>query len=102
MAYKVKPANRDRRYATDRACRKYGITVGMYHMMLIKQQGLCRICNGPPIGKIRLSVDHDHKTGKVRGLLCDKCNQAIGAFNENTSIMQQAIDYLNRATLYHG
>jgi len=56
--------------------KKYGLTLTDYDGMLTRQDGLCAICRKPP-KKIRLAVDHDHKTGKVRGLLCGFCNHYI-------------------------
>lgn len=79
--------------------RKYGITQEVYDEMFAKQKGLCAICLGGPtdIGKKndRLSVDHDHKTGKVRGLLCNDCNVSLGKFKDDISILKRAIKYLN-------
>ncbi len=62
---------------------KYGISLEQYKQMFTEQSGLCAVCNKPEkakrLGKIKdLSVDHCHKTGKVRGLLCQSCNIAEG------------------------
>lgn len=57
----------------------YGITPERYSKMLQEQGGKCAICGGLPIQK-RLAVDHDHETGKVRGLLCACCNMSLGQF----------------------
>ena len=62
---------RERRYK-----RLYGITIADYEAMLEFQEGVCAICERPP-RTLRLAVDHDHKTGKVRGLLCNTCNQTL-------------------------
>lgn len=59
----------------------HGITVDAYQEMFARQRGCCAICDQPQ-GKRRLSVDHDHETGKTRGLLCHRCNVALG-FLEN-------------------
>jgi hypothetical protein len=69
--------------------------------MLEVQNGVCAICKLPESRKSRsglytLSVDHDHKTGKVRGLLCHRCNNCLGTLKDDTHILQSAIDYLNR------
>lgn len=57
----------------------YGITPEQYAELFRKQNGMCAICHQPPRGKMKsLSVDHDHNTGKVRGLLCITCNRAVG------------------------
>ena len=55
---------------------KYGITLAQYEAMLEHQSGGCAICERPPAAR-RLSVDHDHKTGIIRGLLCDYCNRRV-------------------------
>lgn len=56
---------------------RYGITLIDYDNMLLEQNGGCKICGRHP-KKYRLSIDHDHKTNKVRGLLCVSCNRALG------------------------
>ncbi len=82
----------------------FGITIDDYKSMYEKQNGLCAICNTPEtyfdkrIGKTRtLSVDHDHITGKVRGLLCKSCNLGIGQFKDNTDLMLNAIRYIKES-----
>lgn len=58
--------------------KKYGITLEQYEQMVASQSNLCAICRKPPHNtKTRLTIDHDHNTGKVRGLLCGSCNWAI-------------------------
>ena len=82
---------------------KYGITLDEYDQIREQQFGVCAICGKPetakyPDGTIRrLSVDHDHETGKVRGLLCSRCNQGIGLMEESTATLASAINYLIRA-----
>jgi hypothetical protein len=59
----------------------YGITLDDYEKMLAKQEGRCAICRTDrPGGSGKFHVDHDHKTGTVRGLLCMRCNHTLGAF----------------------
>lgn len=75
--------------------RYYGITIDDYDFILIKQNGGCAICgDGPKHGKY-LHVDHDHETKKVRALLCDNCNVAIGHAREDVNILQKMIEYIN-------
>ena len=69
----------------------YGISPEDYDAMLAKQGGLCAIC----LNAAKLVVDHNHTTGRVRGLLCPECNQAIGLLRENRASLQNAITYLN-------
>lgn len=73
----------------------YGITVEQYDQMLVEQNGGCALCEKPP-DKRRLSVDHDHATGKVRGLLCKHCNFMIGLAREQPKVFQAAIAYLEK------
>lgn len=72
----------------------YGITPQTYAEMLFLQGGVCKICSGVnPSGK-ELCVDHDHKTGAVRGLLCSNCNTAIGLLREDPELLARAAEYL--------
>ena len=73
--------------------RKYGLTVTEYQELLELHGGVCAICKRADT-KGRLSVDHDHQTGKVRGLLCRNHNVALGNFKDNVEHLQQAIKYL--------
>lgn len=75
--------------------RMYGISLEQYAEMFKKQGEVCAICKNTCKTKKSLSVDHDHVTGKVRGLLCNKCNIALGALNDNVILFQRAIQYLN-------
>jgi len=75
--------------------RKYGISSDEYNNFFMSQNGCCKICNRHQSEfKRRLAVDHDHKTSKVRGLLCHHCNAAIGHFFENPRTMENAITYI--------
>lgn len=76
----------------DRLKNYYNITPEEYNLQLEKQNNACYICEKQD--KIRLSVDHCHSTGKIRGLLCKHCNQAIGKLDDNIKILQRAIKYL--------
>lgn len=74
----------------------YGITAEDYARMLQDQGGKCAICDKKPV-KRRLSVDHNHKTGAVRGLLCTRCNhKLLGSANEDVTILRRAADYLEK------
>jgi len=72
---------------------KYNLTVEDYYFLLNKQNKLCAICSRAPNGK-RLHVDHCHKTGRVRGLLCFKCNAGIGMLDDSPILLAKAVDYL--------
>lgn len=74
---------------------KYGINLEDYKKLFSDQHGKCAICfRQLEIDSKETCVDHDHKTGKVREILCNKCNSGIGFLQENTMILQSAIDYL--------
>jgi len=70
----------------------FNITVQQYDEMLKEQDGKCKICKQTT--DKRLSVDHCHKTGKIRGLLCFRCNSGLGMFKDNLDFLANAIEYL--------
>ena len=79
--------------------KQYGITLKTYWRMHKQQKGLCKICRQPEtcirLGKRRiLMVDHDHKTGKVRGLICQNCNHLLGHAKDSMTVLAAAIMYL--------
>lgn len=71
----------------------YGLRPGEYQEMLDRQGGVCAICGKRPV-TIRLAVDHDHETGRVRGLLCRRCNRALGLWEADEQRMLRLIDYV--------
>lgn len=75
--------------------RNYGLTIEQYDALLASQGGLCAICKATP-GNKRLAVDHNHETGVVRGLLCDRCNPMIGYAKESIARLEAAIAYLKK------
>jgi len=78
--------------------RKYGLTLEIFNLMLIEQDGRCAICGTTnPGGKSGddFSVDHSHTTGQVRGLLCQTCNQTLGLMQESSKNLRLAAEYLN-------
>lgn len=78
--------------------RQYGLSVEDYDALLSGQNGKCAICHSEDTGKrtTNFQVDHCHKTGAVRGLLCPKCNMAIGLFSDSPELLQRAVRYLNK------
>jgi hypothetical protein len=75
--------------------KKYGITVAEFDAMLAAQRGGCAICSAAVNPNARsLAVDHCHKTGKVRGILCGRCNLAIGQFDDDPDLLRRAVMYL--------
>jgi hypothetical protein len=77
--------------------RRYGITQEQFDRMLLSQDNKCKICNIEFIGSKFTHIDHCHSTNKVRGLLCNGCNLALGQFMDNTDIMDNAIKYLQNS-----
>lgn len=81
--------------------RNYGITEKEKERLKEKQNYKCAICGGEGFimnktgTKEKLVVDHDHSTGKIRGMLCHNCNRALGLFKDNIDVLQQAIEYLS-------
>jgi hypothetical protein len=81
--------------------RNYGLTKEQYEALLEAQHGRCAICERTPEetnrrrnGCERLSVDHNHETGQVRGLLCASCNTLIGMARDDITVLQAAVEYL--------
>lgn len=79
---------------------EYGITLEEFNKMNEEQNGLCAICKKPENPSLcdSLSVDHNHTTGKIRALLCRKCNSLLGLANDNALHLRLAADYLERWT----
>lgn len=100
--------NNDKRmHENCRLRRKYGITMEEFDRLVAIQRGVCACCGRPEralgrTGKPKpLSVDHNHTTNTVRGLLCSYCNVGIGHFGDDASILRQAADYLERGVQCH-
>ena len=74
--------------------KSYGIGLDEYNSILSEQNGVCKICFGPPLGRGSYHVDHDHKTKKIRGLLCHKCNVALGMVQDRIDLLHKLIAYL--------
>lgn len=75
----------------------YGIGLDEYKTMLEKQNGACAICLREEKGRM-LAVDHSHATNEIRGLLCGKCNRAIGQFDDNVESLKRAALYIEAST----
>ena len=73
---------------------KFGLTIEDFDNMFKAQNGTCAICKEACTRHKRLSVDHDHSTGKVRGLLCHRCNCAIGLLRDRSDLLETAAAYL--------
>jgi len=68
--------------------RQFGLTVKQYDKILERQKGRCALCDALPKPKMRLDVDHDHRTGEVRGLLCGNCNILLGHLEARYSFVR--------------
>ena len=79
---------------------RYGITLEQYNKSLVAQDHKCGICT-THVSELptRLYIDHDHKTGQFRGLLCSQCNFALGMLKDRPSLFYNAVAYLEKATL---
>lgn len=74
---------------------RYGITMERFDEMRTRQRGGCAICGAAPAPPyVNLQVDHDHRTGRVRGLLCHRCNKAIGLLGDTSEALTRAAQYL--------
>lgn len=106
-AYRNKPENKDAKRVygfkwreknkdtyTHRKAKTYGITGEQYNVMLESQGMVCAICKQVNAGSRSLNIDHDHKTGKVRGLLCTSCNTMLGKIGDNMETLYSTISYL--------
>ena len=77
--------------------RKFNISLEEYDLMLKSQDGKCAICGASePRGMGNFHVDHCHKTGKIRKLLCMECNRGLACVKDDPKILQNMIDYLNK------
>ncbi len=100
LGFPGKPKAEGRRASKLKA--KYGMSISEYDLLWEDQEGLCAICGQPETMKhqngsvLRLSVDHSHKTGKVRGLLCRQCNLMIGHAQDKPDILLKGAAYLGR------
>ena len=91
------------KYKNKYLLKSYGITLDDFNVMKESQGGVCKICGNPEVAlnpktkKPReLAVDHCHNTGKIRGLLCSKCNTSLGNFKDDISLLEAAIVYLSK------
>ena len=96
--------NRDKynqMHLKSRLKRHYNLTLQQFNQMLEQQKGVCAICRQPETFKNRkyLTIDHNHQTGKIRGLLCHNCNLLLGHSKENLATLYAAISYLKNGKL---
>jgi hypothetical protein len=97
QARRIKPKTKvdTVKYRND-LCKRYNISSEQYNFMLELQNGTCSICGKTDIRNgqsIHLSIDHCHKTGKIRALLCGRCNMVLGLVNDDVSVLNNMIKY---------
>jgi hypothetical protein len=82
--------------------RNYGLTPEQQKQLWEQANGRCQICGADPTERDpKLCVDHDHVTGRVRGLLCRNCNTAVGLLNDEPSLVERALHYLQEPPYVH-
>ena len=91
---KANPESRKKSYRKNKIKKEYGLSWDEYLSLIEKFNNSCGICGGKDL--INLSIDHNHKPGEVRGLLCNNCNNGLGRFKDSFSLLNKAIEYLNK------
>lgn len=92
--YRAELRRREERAFDLRLQKLYNITADIYWMIYAFQGGVCYICRWAKGKTKRLCVDHDHETGEVRGLLCNRCNRMLGFARDDSEFFRRAADYL--------
>lgn len=99
-ARRIRKENPHEQHIKDRKqalSKRYSISSDEYNALLAYQNGGCASCGKVPSEKMKyLCIDHNHETGKVRGLLCRKCNLALSFVQDDKNILQSLIEYLNK------
>lgn len=102
MAKEWADRNKDKRFEIRRRShlrRKFGITLEQYRGLLKKQNNSCAICLRPASDfNKELAVDHNHKTGEIRGLLCTNCNYRLVAKHQDGELLRRIADYIEQGT----
>lgn len=93
MSPQRRPASPERQEAHRKSI--YDMPEGMYEAMLAKQEGVCRGCRVPPVPGAPLVVDHNHRTGRVRALLCSSCNVALGHVRDRAATLRRLADLMD-------
>lgn len=91
------PEKRKRTARKNELKRRYGISEREYRLLLRSQGGVCAICKTGSTASEALCVDHEHSSGRIRGLLCKDCNLGLGLFRDKPSLLFAAIKYLGES-----
>lgn len=96
--YQFRRTPQGRVYVRNMNLRKYGITITQYDEMMTKQGGVCASCGKAETGRnqygiLPLAVDHDHLTNVNRGLLCMRCNRALGLLGDDPKLVRSLLNY---------
>jgi hypothetical protein len=75
---------------------KFNLTIKEWDDLFDKQKGVCAICAHPEQNGKRLSIDHCHTSGRIRGLVCNRCNSGLGRFDDDSKLMRRAVEYLEQ------
>ena len=81
----------------NRRLKRRGATEELYNELYEVQQGCCAVCNEPEEKFSWLCIDHDHSTGRIRGLLCPNCNRGIGLLQDSSVLLEKAAKYIAEA-----
>ena len=90
--HKEESAKRNKKWRLNVA---HGLTYKEWEGLWYAQDGRCAICDKFFAEQIDINVDHDHETGKIRGLLCRKCNYGLGYFDDSVELLEEATQYIN-------
>ena len=96
LFYKENTPEYDAVKRREKIVKVYGLTLDDYDEMYEQQEGRCKICGIEEkyVSKQRFHIDHCHETGRVRGLLCSKCNKGLGLFKDNANFLREAAKYI--------
>lgn len=92
--HRRKNPEKRRRWAHRAKIAVYGLTEEAYDALYKAQEGRCAICRDELLESRRIHIDHNHQTGKVRGLLCSGCNRALGMLGDSVAGVRRALEYL--------
>jgi hypothetical protein len=98
--YRNSPKGKKTRGLTQKSyllAKRYGLTVEDLAKLLEVANNSCQICDKAFSGKLRPCIDHDHITGKVRGILCSTCNSALGFLKDDINLTKKAVKYLENS-----